>query len=368
MEDCLVGTIDLEKSLDTGSTVFSPGLLAKAHRGILYVDDINLLDDDVVDILLKVLSDGFVTVEREGLSVKYPCRPLMIATYNPEEGELREHLLDRFAVALSTDSRQLSVEDRVRAVENVIEFTGGTQHQSRVEAQKRLELAEKDEQRIRTSVELARMRMAKGVKITSDQVKYLCEEASRYCCEGHRGEIFAVELAKASAALSGREAVNSDDLRAAVILSILPRATVYSGEYDKDTSPDESSLPPPPPPSTSASQPPPIMEPPPVDANNEEQDDSEENDEEGDNSAEMEEDGADDDKNTPNEPTAIPDEFMVGVERVKVDPKLLQFPGFTRRGRGGKRAKMFSLLRGRFVKAIFPKAGSFAKCKLAIGE
>jgi len=367
MEDCLVGTVDLERSLETGTTVFSPGLLAKAHRGILYVDEVNLLDDEVADILLKVLSDGFVTVEREGLSVQYPCRPLMIATYNPEEGELREHLLDRFAISLSADARQLSVNERVNAVDNVIGFSGGAQRQSTDEAERKLEHAEAEEQGMRTRVELARMKMTKGVMITSDQIRYLCEEATRACCEGQRAEIFATEIAKASAAIDGREVVNANDLQAAVILAILPRATVHPGDMvnDDNVSPD-SSMPPAPP--TSTTQPPPIMEPLPVtDTTNDEQHDTEEEKGEDETSAEMEEDTeeTEDQKDEEtDEPMVIPEEFMFGVERVKVDPKLLKFSKWTRRGRGGKRAKIFSLLRGRFVKAVFPKG---KKAKLAIG-
>ena len=143
----------------------------------------NLLDDEASDILLKVLSDGCVRVEREGISVEYPCRPLMIATYNPEEGEVREHLLDRFALALPADARQLTVKERVQGVDNFVGFAGGAQEQDTEEAEKRLVAAEMDEQNLRTKVEVARIK-AKGVKMSSEQIRYLCDEATRGGCEG----------------------------------------------------------------------------------------------------------------------------------------------------------------------------------------
>lgn len=362
MEDSLVGAVDLENSLETGTPIFSPGLLAKAHRGILYIDDINLLDDEVIDILIKVMSDGCVNVEREGLSVSYPCRPLIIASYNPEEGELREHLHDRFAITLSADATRLTTEERVAAVDNVIGFEGGRQQNSAL-AEENLRKVEVEEQALRTRVEMARMRLDK-VLITTSQIQYLCEEATRAGCEGQRAEIFGTEISKASAALDGRSSVSKEDLQKAVVLAILPRATVYPGDIVESGDGDDaiSASPPPPPPPQGLQ---PILEQPPVTEDNHEEDTNETDDE-----SEVEEQHPEPDDSEPEEnqtepeSMAIPEEFFFDVAKdVRVDPSILKASRWTRKGRGGKRAKIFSLLRGRFVKAIFPKG---KKARLAV--
>ncbi len=294
-EDRLLGGLDLEATLATGRRVVEPGLLARAHGGVLYVDGLNLLDRTVVTHLVEALSSNVVRVERDGLSAVHPSEFMLIATFDPSDGDVSPSLLDRLAL--------------------FVPLTPSAVAAARAEVVRRnLWPAEADDEvaMLRSLIQVARQALP-HVRISDEQVQALLHTALSLGVEGNRADIFAVEAALAAAALEGRTQVDDSDLRLAAQLVLVPRATRSPHEQLQAATHERAPQPPPTP-------------------------------SDGD---ETQRDGQAD------EPR-LPEEMLLEAVKTELPPDLLGLPfALQRKSRAsGRRGVALNARRGRFVRAV----------------
>jgi Mg-chelatase subunit ChlI len=209
-EDRVVGTLDIEKAIQQGVRHFEPGVLAAANRGLLYIDEVNLLDDHVVDVLLDSAAMGMNIVEREGISFTHPARFILVGTMNPEEGDLRPQLLDRFA--LSVEIRGIrETRERVLIMERnlAFELDSDAFHRSFVPQEK--ELSQK--------IEAARV-LLDSVTFTKRDLLSIAALTTSLNVDGHRSDLVILKAARAQAAFEGRKAINEHDIALAAELAL----------------------------------------------------------------------------------------------------------------------------------------------------
>jgi len=209
-EDRVVGTLDIEKAIQQGERHFDPGVLANANRGILYVDEVNLLDDHIVDLLLDSAAMGVNIVEREGISFSHPARFILIGTMNPEEGDLRPQLLDRFALSVEVTGIKSST-DRIEILERHLAY-----EQDSDAFQEEWNPVEKTlSDRIAAAREIV-----DDVTHNRDHLIRIAEITSTLQIDGHRADLVILKAARAHAAFEGRTVINTRDIALAVQLAI----------------------------------------------------------------------------------------------------------------------------------------------------
>jgi magnesium chelatase subunit I len=212
-EDRVVGALDLEKALNLGVKAFEPGLLAQANRGFLYIDEVNLLEDHLVDLLIDVAASGENLVERDGLSVRHPARFVLVGSGNPEEGELRPQLLDRFGLSVEV-STPTDIAQRVEVIKR----------RDAYETDKAGFLAAyaKPEAALRKTIERAQKALSRTVLPDA-----ILEDAARLCValgtDGLRGELTLMRAARAQAALCGESVVHRTHLRDVALMGLRHR-------------------------------------------------------------------------------------------------------------------------------------------------
>jgi Mg-chelatase subunit ChlI len=209
-EDRVVGTLDIEKAIQEGKRNFEPGVLAAANRGLLYIDEVNLLDDHVVDVLLDSAAMGVNIVEREGISFSHPARFILVGTMNPEEGDLRPQLLDRFALSVEIHGIR-DARERVMIMQRNLKF------ESDPDAFRQEWLPQED--LLSRQIEQARPLVDK-VTYTSRDLLSIAALTSSLNVDGHRGDLVILKTARAHAAFEGRTAITERDIALAAELAL----------------------------------------------------------------------------------------------------------------------------------------------------
>ncbi|RPI87645.1 MAG: magnesium chelatase [Chloroflexi bacterium] len=227
-EDRVVGTLDIEKAIQLGVRSFEAGVLAAANRGLLYIDEVNLLDDHVVDLLLDSAAMGMNIVEREGISFSHPARFILVGTMNPEEGELRPQLMDRFA--LSVEIRGIrDARERVAIMERNLTYEADAERFRQQWLDKEQELSQRIEQ--------ARM-LVDQVRHTPRDLLSIAALTSSLNVEGHRADLVILKTARAHAAFEGRTSITDRDIALAAELALPHR--IKQGPFQQtEISPEE---------------------------------------------------------------------------------------------------------------------------------
>ena len=226
-EDRVVGTLDIEYAIKTGEKKFEKGILAQSNRNILYVDEINLLDDHIVDVLLDSAAMGINTIEREGISYSHPAKFVLVGTMNPEEGDLRPQLLDRFGLVVDVIGER-ETSKRVEVIKRRLDFEA--------EPEKFIKKYLAEEEELKNRIENSK-KILKNIKC-SDEIYELAAKISIVLnVDGHRADIAVVKTATTIAAFENREEVIKEDMLRAAVLALphrMRKTPFEDGILDKE--------------------------------------------------------------------------------------------------------------------------------------
>lgn len=226
-EDRVVGTLDIEYAIKTGEKKFEKGILAQSNRNILYVDEINLLDDHIVDVLLDSAAMGVNTIEREGISYSHPAKFVLVGTMNPEEGDLRPQLLDRFGLVVDVIGER-ETSKRVEVIKRKLDFEA--------EPEKFIKKYLAEEEKLKNRIENSK-KILKNIKCSDEIYELAAKISIALNVDGHRADIAVVKTAITIAAFENREEVIKEDMLRAAVLALphrMRKTPFEDGILDKE--------------------------------------------------------------------------------------------------------------------------------------